>query len=64
MYQVWPVLPAFAKELLVPYSPVPMEPSTMGVVHWADAGRVAKMSVTMTRKYSREERRMTNLASL
>jgi hypothetical protein len=30
----------------------------VGVLHWAEAGRVKKTTVAMSAKFSREERRM------
>jgi hypothetical protein len=61
MYQVWPVLPALASELLLPYSPEPMEPSIVGVVHCALTGATVATSIVRKRaSFNMEARRMTN----
>src|ERR1035438_5036941 len=64
MYQVCPVLPALLSWLLVPYSPLAMKPSTVGVAHCAHAGVVATTLSTTIRAILAEERRyMEILAS-
>src|SRR5271169_347738 len=63
MYQVCPVLPAFDSELFVPYSPLPIEPSMVGVAHCAHAGAaITKLIRTTNATFDRRARRMEILA--
>src|ERR1041385_5160033 len=61
MYHVCPVFPAFESELLLPYSPVEIEPSMVGVAHCAIAGTTAAISTARTKaSFSTRERSMIN----